>query len=115
MSNRILMIYEEIPDRTVILDLRDEDLKAAGLSRSDVADLHGRYVNLSDLTDAQQAISDRVSAAIFGEWKDDKKLEGPALWADRIIFRTDEPELGKEGFPPMACGDFVVIHTGFVL
>jgi hypothetical protein len=112
MSN-VLLVYEEIPERTVILNLSATDLEAAKIAISEIASLHGLYVNSSDMTDEQHAVHDRVAEAIFGKYEDGE--HGPAIWGDKRIFQGDEPDLCKEGVPPMASGDFVVVHTGFML
>jgi hypothetical protein len=114
-TKSILLIYEEIPQRTVIALLNGADLAAAGLSASEVMSLCGTYDNTVDLAKEKEEIHAKVHTAVFGEYNEDTEEQGPALWADKIIFRTDDEALCREGMPPEITGDTVVVHTGFAL
>lgn len=111
----ILLVYEEIPERTVIALLDRADLAAAGLSASEVASIHGNYRNNSETTEAQDEIHDKVWVCIFGEYDEAAEDHKPALWKDKIIFATDDESLCREGMPPSISGDTVIVHTGFAL
>lgn len=109
-TKSILLVYEEIPERTVIVLLNRADLAAAGLSASEVLSIHGNYCNSSETTEEQDRVHDKVSRAIFAA-RDSR----PALWADKIIFRTDDESLCREGVPPEVNEGTIIVHTGFAL
>lgn len=114
-DQRIILVYEEIPERTVILYLSLPDLEAAGLSYKDLVSIHGTYVNNSDIDDAQKEIHDRVSQAIFGEWIEATGSQVPALWQNRKIVQTNDDALSRVGVPPKIDLGAIVIHCGFAL
>lgn len=118
-DRRVLLVYEEIPERTVILYLSGEDLKAAKLSYEEIASIHGTYQNSSDLTEKQEAIHDKVNAAIFGPWNEEKGDSDPAVWQECRLFRSGDKNLNVEGKPPTIYPKIdlgaIVIHCGFAL
>jgi hypothetical protein len=114
-SPNILLVYEEIPERTVILYLNADDLAKADLTFVQLVSIHGTYVNNSDMTDDQQEIHDKVNQAIFGEWDVEKNSTKPALWQSAKIFQGDDENLNKESEPPKIDLGAIVIHCGFVL
>lgn len=63
----VLLVYEEIPERTVILYLNATDLEAAKLSYEEIASIHGTYVNSTDMDKAQEEIHDKVNQQAH-EW-----------------------------------------------
>lgn len=111
----ILLVYEEIPERTVIALLNGADLAAANLSATEVASTHSQYLNNTDMSEAQQDLCNKVGFALLGEYDEDAEVLKSALWKDKIIFDTREPALCREGMPPEITGDTVVVHTGFAL
>lgn len=118
LPQRVLLVYEEIPERTVILYLGGTDLAEAGLTFAQLASIHGTYVNATEMTDAQQEIHDKVNQAIFGEWDEDRGIKDeakPALWQSAKIFQTDDESLNKEGYPPKIDSGAIVVHCGFAL
>ena len=113
----VLLVYEEVPDRTVILLLNSEDLAQARLSYEEIASIHGTFVNSSEMSEAQRpAVHDKVSQAIFGEWIEEKNTQLPAIWESKKIYQSGEEHLCKEGLPPkIDPGNVMVIAAGFVL
>lgn len=111
-----LLIYEEVPERTVCLLLTNEDLVKAGLTPEQLASIHGTMMNTTDLTGVQEEIHTKIHERVFGPWNEEKGESDPAIWEGAIIYRTDE-----DGFPDgvpaklSEVGDLVVVHTGFVL
>jgi hypothetical protein len=111
----ILLVYEKHLERTVIALLNGADLAAANLSTSDLASIHGTYDNTTDLSGDQEEIHAKVYAAIFGEYNEETETSEPALWKDKIIFRTDDESLCREGLPPEVNEGTIIVHTGFAL
>ena len=120
MSKNILLVYEEIPERTVILYLNATDLEAAKLSYEEIASIHGTYQNNSDLTQEQEKIHGKVSEAVFGPWNEEKRESDPAVWRSRIIFATGDVDMtervpGVNDPPPKIDLGAIVVHCGFAL
>lgn len=114
----ILLVYEEMPERTVIASLTLGDLVTVGLTLEDLASVHGSYMNATEMTDAQEKVHAKVSEAIFGKYDEDKEKNDPAAWASKIIFNMDDDEeLNVEGKPPKidVSGATLVVHMGFAL
>lgn len=117
MSNTLL-VYEEIPERTVILWLNDADLEAANITPSEIESIHSVYAGTVGTTKKEEKILAAVYEAVLGPWNEAKQDNDPALWAAKIVFKSGEEE-DRAATPPrigdFATGDFKVIHTGIML
>ena len=111
----VLLVYEEIPDRAVILYLNGAHLAEAGITYEELASVHGFYQNATDMTETQEKILSKVGEAIFGVYDGEKRESSPALWQSAKIFQTDDEELNREGSPPKIDSGAIVVHCGFAL
>lgn len=113
----ILLVYEQLPESTIILLIGDSDLAAAKISEAEIKNLHGVYSNTTGASKVQEKVHEKLYAAIFGLWDDEKDESGPALWKDRIVFQSDlEDEEANPGLPPtLNLGEVIIVHTGTVL
>lgn len=114
-TKSILLVYEEIPERTVIALLDGADLAAAGLSARVLASIHGTYDNTTDMDDVKEEIHAKVYAAVFGEYDEGAETSKPALWKNKIIFDTADESLCREGLPPEVNEGTIIVHMGFAL
>lgn len=98
----VLLIYEEIPESTTIVDLSLSDLEAAQVTVDDLKSIAGVVVNSDDLTDAQHEIMGKISDALASG-----KYDSPrGVWADRIVLHLKPIELS---------GSRLVIWCGFAV
>lgn len=97
----VLLIYEEIPESTTIVDLSPSDLEAAQVTIDDLKSIAGMVVNSDNLTDTQHEIMNKIIDALSTG-----KYQARGAWADRYVNHLSPIELN---------GSRLVIWCGFAL
>lgn len=78
MSKTTILIFEDIPENTIIANLCDEDFNRASITLDNLKSISGKVENSDRLTSKQQETFEAVYSALHGD----------GIWFDRIIDHT---------------------------